>query len=445
MTTRAGSPARLGAMSARAKLALLAIVVLAIGLRIAAIAYTHGIVAAPEENRLIAANLAAGRGFTFTEFGITGPTAIRGPVYPIVLAIVGPDRVGLILAINVLAGAGTVLAAFALVGATYMSPTPRVANVPGDIYVAPTTTRPSFAPWVAALLFAIWPTQLYAATVTQGLSIAVFLTLASFTLAWRRTPLALIGAGMLAGLACLTEPVLSPAFVLAALVLGWRKHWPDAALFVGTAMVLVTPWLYRNAVVFGGPMPITSNFWKDVFLASDPESAGSRHIDPRFLAAYGPTASLGQSGHAITTIDLLNPAEYDQLKQPEPERSAAFKSLAISYMTGSYWSFASNASHRFYRTLVGSGLEGSSVEGWSTLHWISRFLPIVALLVLIGARPYLALGRLLVAAMTIGIAIIPALSLVEPRNIVLMDIPQLLAVALVIESVRLARAASVHA
>ncbi|MDB5326649.1 MAG: hypothetical protein JWM57_2218 [Phycisphaerales bacterium] len=310
MTTRAAPSARSGAMSTRAKLAFLAIVLLAIALRVTAIVYTHGTAAAPEENRLIATNLAAGRGFTFTEFGVTGPTAIRGPVYPMLLALVGPDRMRLILAINVLASAGTVLAAAALTR-HLLSPLPDDGKSGPE---SPPAPMPRGA-WAAAVLFAVWPTQLYAATLTQGLSIAVLLALAAFALALKRTPVALIAGGLLAALAALTEPVLALPLLFAAIALGWRRRASHAALFIGTAMVLIAPWLYRNAVIFGRPMPITSNFWRDAFLGN---------------SSFDRDASSGtQLRNKANPISHLSPREFDQLKAPEPQRNLVFREWTI--------------------------------------------------------------------------------------------------------------------
>ncbi|MGC4031246.1 MAG: hypothetical protein QM754_05800 [Tepidisphaeraceae bacterium] len=317
---------------------------LAIVARVGVIAYTHALHAPPEENRLIARNLQGGRGFTFTEFTVTGPTAIRGPAYPFLLALIGPDRLWLSLTLNTLAGAATVLAAYTLTR-RLLAPSPLEGEGWGEGSAATherqrgtVAENPSPNPLpqgeeaharrsalIAAFCFAVWPTQIYAASLTQGLAIAVLLTLSSLALAWRKTPAASIAAGVLAGLAALTEPVLALPLLLSAIVLGWRKNWPNAVVFVAVGCVTVAPWLYRNAIVFGGPMPITSNFWRDAFLGNGPQASGSR------LASY----QIGLNGEALsarTRIDLLPAPEYDALKVSESKRITVFRNAAFGWV-----------------------------------------------------------------------------------------------------------------
>jgi hypothetical protein len=322
-------------------MALAGLVLLAALLRIVAIDLTDATAAPAEENRLIARNLASGRGFTFTEFGVTGPTAIRGPAYPMLLAIIGPDRVRLILTINVVAGALSVIVA-ALLMQRLLSPLPANRGSEPEAFGAKWATPA----WIAAALFAVWPTQVYTATLTQGLTLAVLLTLACLTLAWRRTPVSLIVGGLLAGLAALTEPAVALPLLLCAVVLGWRRHWPDALLFVGTAMVLIAPWLYRNSVIFGRPMPITSNFWRDAYLGNGPNATGSVHI---VVGSMGIDRLIKQ-----TRIDALSPEEYDRLKRPEPDRVRLFRDQTLQWVRDQPLSYLRLCGRRLLNAATGS-------------------------------------------------------------------------------------------
>ena len=399
---------------------LLAIVVLAITLRIAAIAYTHGTAAAPEENRLIAANLAAGRGFMFTEFGVTGPTAIRGPVYPLFLAIVGPNRVGRILAINVLAGGATVIAAAAL-ARRLASPLPAGrAETPASAPAA----MPGVA-WAAAVLFAAWPTQLYAATLTQALSMAVCLTLTALALAWRRTPGSLVAAGLLAGVAILAEPVLGLPLLLSAVVLGWRRRWSDAAAFVAASMVIIAPWLYRNAIVFGGPMPITSNFWRDACLGIGRDGLVGG-IDQRRAPIPMTNAAGRNTGDDL--FKRLPPRQFDRLKVIESERLKVFREWAKDSIKASPWQYAKSC---FARLTVANFDHPLRTE---PLFFFSY--PLLGVAAGIGSRygthrfawRWLALP----GAFAVGLTLSTVLTRTAARDLVFDDIAILTAAALVI-------------
>lgn len=413
-------------------LPLAALVLLAAAVRIGAIAYTNAADAPAEENRIIARNLADGRGFTFTEFGVTGPTAIRGPVYPMLVAALGPDRVGVLLAFNVVAGALSVITAAALTK-RLLSPLPTYGETEPEKARSPMPV----AAWIAAGAFAVWPTQVYAATLTQGLTLAILLTLTCLALAWRHTAPSLIAAGLLAGLAALTEPVLALPLLLAAAVLGWRRHWPDAALFVATAMVLVSPWLYRNAVIFGRPMPITSNFWRDAYLGNGPDTDAGR-------AVWDDTTdgSPGLVRRVRTRIDLLSPRDYDRLKAHEPDRTDTFRQWATEWISAHPAHYAYNVAWRSLSAWTGSTDHPLAVRLPYTL---SRAIAAGALAfwLLSATRatwPWLGTGLLMAG----GLLLSTMWTIVEVRSAVLMDVPQLILLAAVVAGIDLRDKLSTH-
>lgn len=401
-------------MSRRGVVGLVGLCLLAALLRVGLIHLTHATQAKPEENRLIAANLAAGRGFAFTEFGITGPTAVRGPAYPMLLAVLGPDRVGLALSINVIAGAAGVIAAF-LLSRRLLDPLPsRNAFLP---------IRPPRAAWAVAVLFAVWPTQLYAATLTQGLAIAVPLTLAALCLAVRGTPPAALAAGALAGLTSLTEPALALPLLLVAIAIGRRVSRQSAALYVVTACVVVSPWLYRNALVSGRPTPITSNFWRDAFLGNGPDASGSR------VARLDPKRSDGHPGPPdLTRIDLLGPAEFDALKRPEPQRLDVMSSATLRWLIGHPGQYVVLCGKRLWQ-IVTFGYPHPMIlhSGWGIVGEVLNFG------LMFGFATFLfivrrSLYRSIVLLLAIGLLLPMVFVMTDVRMLPLLDIPLLLAV-----------------
>lgn len=383
-------------MSRRGVALLVGLCALAAVLRVGAIAYLHSTRTAPEENRIIAANLAAGRGFTFTEFGVTGPTAIRGPLYPMLLAVVGPDRVAFVLAVNVAAGIAGVVLAYLLT---------RQLLGRGRV------------PWVVGTLFAVWPTQVYAATLTQGLAIAVPLTLAAIRLAMTAAPPVAVAGGLLAGLAALCEPSLALPLLLVLFVIGRRVPPQSAALYGLTACVVVAPWLYRNAVVFGRPTPVTSNFWRSAFLGNGPDASGSRVVRLDRSTPTGPEDK--------TRIDLLPPAEFDALKRPERQRLDVMTSATVRWVV-----------HHPFDYLKLCGRRAWQVFACDYPHPLARYLVVnvVGAMLSGGLLLFACFGdRSLYRSVTLMLAvglIVPMVGVMsDPRLLPLLDIPLLMAAA----------------
>ena len=386
---------------------------LAVVLRLAAIVAADATHARAEENRQIARNLRAGRGFTFTQFGVTGPTACRGPAYPMLLAVLGPDDVGLILAVNVLAGAAAVVAAFDLVR-----------------QLTPATAPP----WTAAALVAVWPTQVYAATLTQGLSPAVALLLASLAVAVRHAPAARITAGLLGGLATLTEPILALPLLLAVPLLPGRQKTlapiffractgetaRTAAPYLAAALVLVAPWLYRNAITFDGPMPLTSNVWRDAFYGNGDDATGETHV------ARAVPAVVGRPPDLQTRVDRLAPPDYDRLKRPEPERTAWMGDVTRLWIATHPVRYAALVLRRTAMSLGVTPFEYGPTAG--PVYWSYDVLRAVEAFGYFGLlwRACRGPGGRVTIALLAGLLIIPALTLAEIRQAVLLDIPLLL-------------------
>jgi len=184
----------------------------------------------------LAQGLRAGGGYA----DATGrPTAFRPPLYPLFLAVTGPNvRVAAVL--QSVLGAANCLLTVALAARWLAGP----------------------APWLAGLLLAVDPVQ--AAAPSLLLSEVLYQTLFLLSLLALdpgRTPRRALASGLASGLSLLARTAAAP--VMAVLMLAWiRRETPRlkaAALFLAGAALVVTPWLVRNAVALGAPVLSTQS------------------------------------------------------------------------------------------------------------------------------------------------------------------------------------------
>lgn len=162
------------------------------------------------------------------------PSAFRPPLYPLFLALTGPEP-RLAAAIQSALGASNCLLTVALAS----------RFVPGP------------ASWMAGLLLALDPVSAAASSVLlsevpyQTLFLLMLLALDA-----GRTPRRAALSGLLGGLGLLVRTAALP--VVAALAAVWIRRDPPrvrACLsFLAGAALAVSPWLLRNAVVMGAPV-----------------------------------------------------------------------------------------------------------------------------------------------------------------------------------------------
>jgi hypothetical protein len=245
-------PDRRAASGPAVILILAAIVVRAVAV---IVLQSHTIPHSTFEHGEIAANLLAGRGFAVRFLGADGPTAQQAPVYPVLVATtfavggVGTPHALLIMELGQ-ALLGGLLVACVLWLAREVAP--------GQTWLAR----------LAGLIAALHPTLVYAATHVQVASLSAILLTATLAAAFRvgrtgRDRDALI-AGLLLGVLVLTDPILALAApgVCWAVVLGRglrRAVRPVAVVGLSSALV-VTPWVVRNARVYGEFVAIKSTF-----------------------------------------------------------------------------------------------------------------------------------------------------------------------------------------
>ncbi len=390
---------------------------------------------AETEDLSIARSMLDGQGFSFQQLNYFGPTSIRPPVYPLalfgLLTVFGSGSTGLIAAkvLNLVAAGVGVLAAH---------------------QVGKNLFQKGFAPTLFAMLLAIWPAQIVAATYFQGLTLAVCFLLIFIALITSDSPSRAPLAGLFAGLAVLTESILLVPITAVYIWICAAK--PSRAMIaLAASLCIVLPWIYRNVIVHEQFTGITNTLWTDIYLGNGQDATGSRHLKSRDF-----------SGKPLTRFDLTGPIELDQLKkQTEARRSeilqkwssdwiaehpAEYLRLGLIRMMHSFW------------------MDWNHPKAWNVLNVVPRSIALIGLLIAsfhlltlcrqtsqtiedipaidplesvrqLRSKPKeirerLALNPIVLSVvLMIAIALSTALTMSEARNSIFVDIAQLLAVA----------------
>lgn len=162
------------------------------------------------------------------------PTAFRPPLYPLMLSLTGPD-VHVAVTLQSALGAADCLLTVALVSRWLAGP----------------------APWLAGLLLAVDP--VHASASSRLLSEVVYQTLFLLSLLALddgRSPRRALLSGLLSGLGLLARTAALPVLLAMLAVWAWRAgpRLKAGALFLAGAVLAVSPWLARNALVMGAPV-----------------------------------------------------------------------------------------------------------------------------------------------------------------------------------------------
>jgi hypothetical protein len=320
-----------------------ALIVLAIAVRAVAVVVlqSHTVPNSGFEHGEIAANLLAGRGFAVRFLGAEGPTSQQAPLYPLFVALA--FKMG---------GIRTPGAYFllemgqALLGGLLVAGVCALARevAPGRAALAN----------LAGLIVALHPSLVYSATHVQVAALAATLLTATLAAAFRagRTghPRDAIGAGLLLGLLTLTDPILAlvvPGMAWAVVLgQGLRRTIRPMALTALTAILVVAPWLVRNARVHGEFVAIKSTFgyafWQGNCALSEGTDKVVRPAVERTLDSArsissldlrGWNASLWTARHVAGYLDdiALSADDYRELgRLSEPERSRRLLGRALS-------------------------------------------------------------------------------------------------------------------
>ncbi|WP_254053860.1 dolichyl-phosphate-mannose-protein mannosyltransferase [Singulisphaera sp. GP187] len=235
---------------------MLTIVLISILMRLAVIVPSFGTLDDPDRYLILARSLVAGDGFA-----VNGrPTAYRPPLYPlclsVLLATLGEDRLAWgIAGLHLAAGAATVVLT-AVAAKRWEMTSARVL--------------------IAAAIVACDPVLVAQSRAVMTETLAAFLVAASLAALASRHARGPVWGGIGLGLAALCRPSLLPVaglVVFAALAFGpgtVGERLRRASLVAVATAVLLAPWAWRNARVFGEPIGTTTHGGWTLALANNP-------------------------------------------------------------------------------------------------------------------------------------------------------------------------------
>jgi hypothetical protein len=196
-----------------------------------------------EGYEILAQNLLAGRGFSLDTAPPYRPDSLRTPLYPVLIAalyaVMGPLP-RLVVFCQVLLD--SVTAALVSLIATRLA-LPR-------------------AGFVAGLVYALTPSQWrYASSLLTESPLAFLITAGTGSLVLVPGALRMaVVVGLAGATAVLCKPNVLPIPAIWAVAAAWRvwPRWQVGFVTAAVTMVLLTPWIVRNTVVFGRPMLSTA-------------------------------------------------------------------------------------------------------------------------------------------------------------------------------------------
>jgi hypothetical protein len=333
-----------------------AVMLLGLVLRVGAIIYLHSWDhPGAMEHRANAGSLLLNGTFSFADFGYMGPTSVQSPPYPVLLAgsywLLGFDSPQAYFAVMLI----NAVAASIGVGLMYLL----VRRWGGGQAAALT----------AALLLAVWPTQVYAATYAQAIALITTGVLAILLLhhiavrgggVWPWVGFSLIGT-----LSALTEPVLLPLMALSGVLIFGATRLPmrarvrNAAILLLAAMAVIGPWTLRNHRVHGQWIPIKSTFWVNMWKGNNPYATGTdrlamsdeqkAHFEAGMLRLSDTHVREEDIGHQYARLTKAERARLEG--QPEAVREGVFKDLATTWIAAHPGRYAQLCGIRLLKSL----------------------------------------------------------------------------------------------
>jgi len=324
-----------------------------------------------------------GHGYVFSlPFEFVHATAIRPPLYPTVIA--GAFRVfgvhvGVAQGVNIAAGT---LAAVAggMIGARIAGPR---------------------AGLCAGLVVALYPPLIANDVTVLVESIAVLLLFATVLLLLDgRTVLAGVALGLL-----MLDRASAQWFVvvLAAWVL-WRFGWRHALRMTAVAVVVVAPWVVRNAVNVGGPELVATNgFNLNAIYSNEARQAGN------FVDAYFDSRFAAMRVHALDEVELDRALRKHALDDLRSHPGELFR---VARSNLARWLELRPSDNRHAETLDGRNLH---VRDWTLpLFYVVTAAGIVALAL---ARRSAGAQLLLLAAAYFSLVCLVSISVPRLRSV----------------------------
>lgn len=346
------------------------------------------------EHRQLAVSLLENGTFSFREgmFDHYGPSSVQSPPYPFVLAtifkIFGKETDAAYAAAMVLNSIVSGIGIWLLYKL--------VIEIGGKPAVA----------LLAALLMALWPSQVYASSQAQAIAMiitAVVAMLYCFARAVRTGDAApWIGYSVIGTIAALTEPVLLPILAFSGLLiliwpgnLNFSRRIRNACILLAAAVLFILPWTVRNRTVHGQWIPIKSTFWVNVWKGNNPNATGTDRVE---LTAER-KKQLGVKAFSLSTdkytdprldnlhqYDLLTPEQRDELRgKNEADREKIFAKYAKTWIAENPEQYIRLSLKRLWMSLW---LDLDNPKASNALYIVGRslLLPVSLIGILIAVR-----------------------------------------------------------
>ena len=209
------------------------------------------------EDFAIAQNIVHGIGFVIYPW--LGPTAIKAPVYPVILSILififgNSARIAIVIFQHILISTVPLLMGRIGKGINYEK-----------------------VGIIAGLLFLLHPSYLYYPCVIEATNLSVplfvfWIYLLIFLIkAAKNSNKIIAGFGIVSSVLILTQPVVAPIVVFAIIYLFFKLERKNAIVLSFLFLLILTPWTIRNYIEFHEIIPVKSPFWLNVYLGYMPE------------------------------------------------------------------------------------------------------------------------------------------------------------------------------
>jgi hypothetical protein len=412
--------------------ALVAILLLGLGLRVAEAWDGRAPVYDAQAYAAIAANLSEGSGFTVGPEA-TQPSSNYSPGLPLLVAGLYEVTGGVHerLARLVLAAVGALSVLFAYAIGRRLG---RLASYSSYSQVNSPIVWPAL---VGAVVVAIYPALLeyqgmlmsepLAATLLSGGALAVLW-------AWDGSWVRWLLPGVLFGALAMVRPEYLGIALLVGLVIAvrqvrgdWRSSLLRAAVFLGAALVVIAPWTIRNAVALDRFVPISTGGGQVLFAGTylpsdgDPEKVGAE------VVAENPQLFAPRDAQRLRLEQIL--AQLAQARYPGLETDQALSKMGkeqlwddISEHTGDYVGFVATKIGRIWSH---GPRDVMREPAWEVLHWALVALGLLGLAVLAWRRRWEAL---LLGTIFLAITALSALLVASPRRVLVL-VPLLAALA----------------
>jgi hypothetical protein len=347
----------------------------------------------PWEYDDVALNLLKGNGFLGYNRGIP-QLAFVHPLYPVICAAVyGVIGHSSLTAMQVVQGAAAIPAAWL----AYRLGSDIAGTRAGLLAAAGVTLHP------ALLVFSLRRHSLWFDSI-------LFLATLPVTFRLRRAPETrrLVILGLLFGVAMLSRATIGVFMVFACAWLAWQwraplTEWlPRVAVIVGLALLVVTPWLVRNSLVFHRPTGMVSTNGYNLWIGNNPNTTGG---------------ALAADGRAMEATD---PALYASLRGlDEGEQQDVYRQAALRYMAAHPGKAVLNFARKFRGFLFWSDQTGAWYPSSFRVPYQAFYLVLLACAVAGGhylTRSGHAPAVVLLAGFVLSVGAVQSIYVVEGRH-----------------------------